>query len=82
MDNDRKDRMITDEQIAPRFARLLLDAALTHGAPSFAADIAEKGATPENLRLMASRWSEPGFEFEPPEFADELCAFADELEDN
>lgn len=66
-----------DEEIATRFAVLLHRAATFYGAPIFAAELAEKGADPEQVRIMAKRWEEG--EFFPSSFAGDLMAFADGL---
>lgn len=63
-----------DEDLAPQFARLLVKAADELSAPAFAADLAEGGATPGHVEMMADRWEE--WDFEPPEFAGELREFA------
>jgi hypothetical protein len=65
--------------VAGRWAKLLLTAADAYDSPSFAWDLAELGCTPATARLMANRWRE--IPFEPRAFADQLDAFADELDE-
>lgn len=69
----------TLEGIVSRFAEVLLRAEGEYGAPLFAEDLAERGASPDALQIMASRWIE--CEFDGPEFADELLALADYIEE-
>lgn len=66
-----------DEEIAPRFAALLVKAAEEYGAPSLAADLALRGAEPSEVEVIAGRWEAD--EFDPREFATELRDFADEV---
>lgn len=64
-----------DEGVAVAFGRLLTHVAEHLGAPSFAADLACKGANARSLNLMADRWEYVGFE--PPCFAGDLRSIAD-----
>lgn len=68
-----------EEDIATSFARLLTLLAHEHGAPLFAADLAEMGCRPQKLRLMAERWVEG--DFSPVDAADLMRDFADAVQD-
>ena len=65
------------EGIGERFAQFLAYAVDT-GALNWSTDMAIKGANPSSLRLMAGRWRD--WDFEPPEYADALEVFADDVE--
>lgn len=65
--------------VAVAFARLIVTAADDHGAPCFALDMAVYGCSAYNLRGLANEWK--GMDFQPPEFADDLFAFASALEE-
>lgn len=65
------------EDIGPRFVQFL-EYAIDTGATNWSTDLAVKGAGPASLRLMAGRWRD--WDFEPPEYADALEVFADDVE--
>lgn len=69
---------MTEEQVAERWAVLLVRVANQEEAPNFAWHMAERGCAPIIVRDMAQRWRNE--EFQPPEFADELEAFAATIE--
>lgn len=63
-----------DEQVAEQWAVLLVRVSNQHEAHNFAWNMAEHGCAPVAVRDMARRWRAEGFL--PPDFADELDAFA------
>lgn len=67
-----------DEDVAEAWAKLLLEAAVEHGAPNFAWHMAERGLTPANVRLMADSWEQE--HYDPPNFAAHMRLFADDLQ--
>lgn len=71
--------MLDVEDVAPRWAALINEAAVEHETPNFAWHLAEVGCVPEDIRRLAERWR--GEEFEPPEFANDLDLFADAVEE-
>lgn len=67
-----------EEIIAAVWGGLLARACWDEGAPNFAWHAAEIGCTPADARRAAQEWRSG--EFVPPEFADLLERFADELQ--
>lgn len=60
-----------DEDVAAKWAELLVYCADDLGAPSFAADLAKYGYS--RASMMAARWEDG--DFTPRDFADHLRAF-------
>lgn len=71
-------RVLYEEDIAGRWARVLLACAETHDAPVFALRMAEQGLSASHLREWAETWRTEGFE--PADFEGALQAFADQIE--
>jgi hypothetical protein len=69
--------MMTDTDVACRWAELLRRTAGVCRAPDFAWRMAEAGCRPDRIRMMADLWI--GTDYEPEHHATTLREFADEL---